>query len=237
MSSFADPRSPEGRPREDVREAFHTALDEADDMLVAGALLIVEELPRLTRAMLRGDATVVVDAELLADEVQRRCHEVEERGFVLLAREAPVGGDLRRLVALLRMTTDVDRSVTLLEHAVTSLRFWDPSELPSSIREQLFELVTAAAEVFSGGIAAWRRRDALAVTEIEELDDRVDRLQDRLLAAAERDRVEPPAAMLILGLLVRYFERIADHGVAIARDAAFVVTGERLGLDAPRAAS
>ena len=65
------------------------------------------------------------------------------------------------------------------------------------------------------------------MTEIDDADEAVDQLRDRLIeTAATADMASD--AVLVLGQMGRYFERIADHGVSIARDAAFVATGQRV---------
>ncbi|HEX9889682.1 MAG TPA: PhoU domain-containing protein, partial [Nitriliruptorales bacterium] len=86
-------------------------------------------------------------------------------------------------------------------------------------------------DVFRAGIDAWRRRDGLMVTEVDALDTQVDRLQEVLLEEAAT-LADTGGGMLVLGLIARYYERIADHGVAFAHDATFVVTGDRAVLKA-----
>lgn len=151
---------------------------------------------------------------------------MEDRGFLLLAREAPVGGDLRRLVAILRLVLAVERSGALLRHAAETVAGLDPAGLPDDLRELLDRLATASADVFRQGIDAWRQRDGLAVHEVDHADRDVDGLRQRLLVRAAQ--LASAADTMALGLLGRYYERIADHGVAFARDGAFVVTGLRL---------
>jgi phosphate transport system protein len=212
-----------------VRAEFHSALDRMDDQFIAAALDVAEELPRLTSAFLLGDRSSVAEAIDLSVRVGDACEQIEEDGFILLAREAPVAGDLRRLVALLRLTTDVDRSASLLKNVSMTLERFDPRFLPEDLRLQLGELADRAADVFNAGIEAWRHRDALAVHDVDDADEAVDRLQQVLLdKAAALD--EAGDEMLVLGLIARYYERIADHGVTIARDAAFVATGQRVAV-------
>lgn len=224
-------------PREGraIRTEFQASLDAIDDRLVEAAIEVADQLPVLTRAFLGGDADSIATARALAFRIGDACTSVEDDGFVLLAREAPVAGDLRRLVALLRLTTDVDRSAALLRHVSETLDRFDPRFLPDDLRLQLQELSERTTTVFRAGIDAWRRRDALAVTEVDRLDDAVDRLQVAVLDSSENLPPERASDQIVLGLIARYFERIADHGVAIAQDAAFVATGQRVRLSTPTA--
>lgn len=220
------PSPPEPLVHEDVRAGFHGELDAIDDAFVAAAVEIVEALPRFTAAFLDGSRETIGEAIDLSVRVSETIEDMEDRGFVLLAREAPVAGDLRRLVALLRLTTDVDRSAALLKHVCLTLERFDPRTLPEGLRTQLSELAERSTRVFAAGIDAWRRRDPTAVHAVDDDDEDVDRLQQRLLddAVSVDDGGDE---MLVLGLIARYYERIADHGVAIAQDTTFVVTGER----------
>lgn len=215
-----------------MRAEFERSLDHADEEFVEAALIVAESMPRLTRAFLAGDVSSIPDARTMAREVLDKVRDVEDRAFVIIAREAPVGHDLRRVVALLRLAMDVDRSASLLRHVSETLRRFDPRTLPATNRQQLQELADRSTEVFRAGVDAWRSRDAEAIHAVEELDDRVDKLQEQLVHAATDDERLADAA-LALGLIARYFERIADHGVAMARDITFVVTGERIGLEKP----
>jgi phosphate transport system protein len=65
------------------------------------------------------------------------------------------------------------------------------------------------------------------VYEIDGMDSDVDTMRDGLLELAE-GRMEGSAELLLLGLLARYYERIADHGVAFAQHATFALTGDRV---------
>lgn len=212
----------------EARRAFHHDLDAIDDAFVTAGLHVAEALPELSGAFLAGDREVIPHAEALAVATADACEDVDEAGFILLARQAPVSGDLRRLVALLRMTVDVHRSASLLRHACLTLETFDPRFLADPVRSQLEELAMQASDVFAAGMDAWRRRDALAVREVDAQDEDVDELQRVLLRETTRGGDEIGEGMLVLGLLARYYERIADHGVEIARDAAFVATGQRI---------
>lgn len=229
----SDPTAPTTHDHE-RRGAFHQRLDAIDDEFVEAGLAVASALPRLSEGFLSGDRSVIELAEAMSADVTAQCESVEETGFVLLAREAPVGGDLRRLVALLRMTVDVSRSASLLRHTCLTLHQFDPRFLEPTVRAQLEEMSRHATRVFVAGMDAWRRRDALAVTEVDEADESVDELQ-RVLLREVTNTTDPGTELVVLGLLARYYERIADHGVEIARDAAFVATGQRVAVGRRRA--
>jgi phosphate transport system protein len=213
-------------PHPPVRVHFHGWLDEIDDELVGGALLVSAALPRVTRAWVAADRSCIEETRAMVADVGERVRRVEEQGFLVLAREAPVAGDLRRLVAMLRLVTSVERSAALLRHVAETLDRVDPRELPEDVRQLAEELGRRAGDVFRRGVDAWRSRDGLAVGELDEADEAVDALAVGLLEHA--DEVESPAEAMSLAQLARYWERIADHGVSFAQHSTFAVTGERI---------
>ncbi|GGI08955.1 phosphate signaling complex PhoU family protein [Egicoccus halophilus] len=220
MPPFPEPTGP-------VRAGFQEWLDEIDDELISSALTLVDALPRAVRALLHADHGAVDELRVATYDVQGRCRHVEEQGFLLLAREAPVAGDLRRLVGILRLILSVDRTAALVRHVAEATDHVDATRMPQEIRTTLEDFAARTVEVLRRGIDAWRQRDGLAVHEVNQLDESVDHLQVHLLAEV-REQVTDPAELVLLGLLARYLERIADHGVAFAQHACFAVTGERV---------
>ena len=224
-----DQLPPLGGTGGELRSEYQSWLASIDDELTGGALIVAETMPRVTRAFLAADREATEQAHGLVTKVYERCRRIEDEGFMLLAREAPVSGDLRRLVAILRLVHDLERSGRLMRHVASALDDIDPRLLPEELRLQLAELAQRSIEVFRRGVDAWRQRDGLAVHELNRLDDAVDTLRTGLLVRA-RELNGAPSEVMLLGLLARYYERLADHGVAFAQHVTFVVTGERVDI-------
>ncbi len=208
------------------RSRYDEWLDELDDELVAAASGVVELMPRVARALRTNDSLVVAEARALADDAARRCREIDRSGFLLLARESPVAGDLRRLVSILRLVTAAERPAKLLEHAAETVERTDLRGLSPDVGQRVAELAERSAEVFGAGLEAWRRRDGGALRAVDGADEAADALAEGLLVRA--GELDDPAAVVVLGLLARYYERIADHGVAFAQHATFAVTGQQV---------
>lgn len=208
------------------RVDFERALDDCDTDLLGVGRRVAELIPPMTEAFLTGDARTAATLIAADREVDQACHALEERGFLLIARQSPVAGDLRRLIALLKCTQDVLRSGDLLRHVGESLTWIHPPSLPGKLRETVDQLGDVSHDIFQRSLAAWGQRDALAANELEQADDQVDLLQKVLLTDlyTGEQSVEESVS---LALIARYYERIADHGVEIARQTTYVVTGER----------
>ena len=235
MSQADDPGDPlarleeEERSRPVARVEFHQQLAELDRRLVDTAQLIAGAIVPVTTAFLQADRYAAAAHIATAREVQRRCVDLEERGYVLLARQSPVAGDLRRIIAVLRCAREVQRTGNLVGHIAESLTWIHPPSMPEHLRLVIGQLGAVASEVFARGVEAWRTHDGLAAPELETCDDKVDLLHKVLLTElyTGQQSVEESVSLALLG---RYYERIGDHGVELARQVAYFVTGDRIGL-------
>ena len=208
------------------RLAFAGQLDALDAELVAVASLVAETVEPVTAAFLAGDRRDAGVAMTLETEIAQRCTALEDECMAVLARQAPVAGDLRRVVAVLRGVGDVRRTASLLRHVAASLRWVNPPSLRPTLRTLISQLGGTSAGVFAGAVDAWRRRDPLSVVELHGLDDRADLGQKLLLGELYQGGQSLEAAVSI-ALVARYYERIADHGVELAAQLTFALTGDR----------
>ncbi|HVM13527.1 MAG TPA: phosphate uptake regulator PhoU [Egibacteraceae bacterium] len=220
----------EQREASGTRVEFHAQLAECDGMLIDVTRRVAEQIVPVTRAFLAADAHAA--RRCLADggDIDQRCRRLEEACYVLIARQSPVGADLRRLVAILRSVADTQRSWALVGHVVGALTWVHPPALTQALREIIAQLGDVAAEMFASSATAWAEHDALAASDLEQRDDQADLLQKSLLTELYTGPSSVEEAVS-LALLARYYERVADHGVEIARHVAYMVTGHRPGLD------
>ena len=216
-----------------MRDAYFDQLDSIVDDLVAMTHEVQTAVSRSTTALLTADAEVA--ERVISDDadVDAQREKIEARCFELLALQQPVASDLRMLVATLRMVADLERMGDLSVHVakVARLRIPDvaiPAELVPTI-----ERMAAVAERMVGqaaGIIA--DRDVEAALALEESDEEMDQLRASsfrmMLADDWAHGVEPAVDIALLG---RYYERIADHAVSLARRVVYLVTGETVTVD------
>jgi len=98
---------------DELRKGFHHELDEVRTDLVRLAAAVIEAIPRATAVLLNGDLDGANALIRHDDEIDSLSIELEERCYQLLALQAPVAGDLRQLVAIVKMVADIERSADL----------------------------------------------------------------------------------------------------------------------------
>jgi phosphate transport system protein len=219
----------ERRERPVSRVEFQAQLSACDGLLIDVASLVAGAIIPVTTAFLQADRYAASERIEESSKIQRRCIELEDVSYLLLARQSPVAGDLRRVIAVLRCAREVERSSDLLRHIAQSLTWVHPPSMPNALRQVIRQLGDASSDIFHRAVKAWRHHDGLAAPELEARDDQVDLLQKVLLTElyTGQQSVEESVS---LALISRYYERIADHGVELAHQVTYFVTGDRIDL-------
>ena len=211
-----------------MREAFHDQLDSMFDDLSAIAGQVRLAVHDASRALLTSDAAVA-EAVISADrEIDRATEDVEEKAFAVLSLQQPVAGDLRTVVAALRMVSELERMGDLSVHVAKIARLRVPEvAVPPEARPTVVRMATVAEEMVSRLVRIIGERDVEAAVELELMDDEMDQLRvstfSQLLVGDWNHGIEAAVDIALLG---RYYERIADHAASMARRIIYVVTGE-----------
>jgi phosphate transport system protein len=211
-----------------MRDAFHEQLESVflDLAAICGD---VEKAVRLaTEALLTGDAEIaerVISADI---EIDRAREKVEESAFDLLSLQQPVAGDLRVVVAALRMVTELERMGDLSVHVAKIARLRTPYvAVPDEIRPTVVRMSEVAVDMVTKVSQIITARDVQAAIELGRADEEMDRLRRTSFAELlSDDWTHGVEAAVDVALLGRYYERIADHAVSVANRVVFVVTGE-----------
>ena len=211
-----------------MRVQYQQQLDNILSELVDMTGGVRAALSQATDALLHADlsaAELVISGDLAIDEARER---IENDSFEVLARQAPVAGDLRMLVASLRMVADLERMGDLSVHIAKVARLRYPTKaVPAVLEPVIGEMAKTADEMIAAAAEIVETRDVHAAQELEQSDDEMDRLRQSmfrtLLSDDWSEGVEPAVDMALLG---RYYERIGDHAVSMARRIVFLVTGQ-----------
>ncbi len=154
---------------------------------------------------------------------------VEEVATDALLFHAPVAGDLRRVVAAIRSSGDLERMGVLARHiAETAVRRGGPSAVPDRVRPAFAEMGRVGVALAHKAGEVVRTQNVLMAVELERDDEAMDALHARMFEVL-MDRSWPygTAAAVDVTLVARYYERFADHAVLVAAETATAVTGRR----------
>jgi len=211
-----------------MRDQYYEQLDGIIDDLVSLTNDVRRTVADATTALLNADAPAAEKVIASEKHITDATEAIEERALLLLATQQPVATDLRQLVATLRMVTDLQRMGALSAHVakVARRRVPDPA-VPPKLRPTIMSMASVADQMIDAAARIVADRDVEAANRLESEDDEMDRLRTSLFRIILDDRwehgVEPAIDLALLG---RYYERIGDHAVSMARRVVFLVTGQ-----------
>jgi phosphate transport system protein len=209
----------------ELRRGFHDQLASVQERVAAMLKVVVEGLDAVTDALLAGDEDGA--ARVIANDapLDGMYEQVEAEVLDLLARQAPVARDLRFVLAGLRISQEVERCGDLVASIARRTGRLDPEVLTPEIRGIVHEMGAEAIGMFRTAAAAFDVLDPGAAPRLAEWDDVMDDLHRRLLRAVFALVDVPPEPAVELGLIARFYERIADHAVVIAERICFAASG------------
>jgi len=177
----------------------------------------------LTPSAEHTDQIVDGDAEVNALELR-----IEEECLKVLALYGPTAKDLRFVVAVFKITNDLERiadlAVNIAERAKGAAL-----EGVGPMGQDVREMSDRVQRMVRGALDAFVSLDAEAAQNILKADDRVDDLlrdvYEAQAAAVTGGEVDFKAALRVLSF-AKYLERIADHSTNIAEDVIYLASGD-----------
>ena len=211
-----------------MREVYQEQLGKLADELASMSTMVGNAMERATQALLETDLTLaeqVIEDDMQVDEARSRA---EEHAFGLLALQAPVAGDLRTVISTIHAAEDLERMGDLGLHVAKTARRRHPHPvLPPDVREYFSEMGRIAVKLAGRVHEVIRTQDVEAARGLEEDDDEMDDLHRHLFTVMmSPEWSHGVAAAVDVTLLGRFYERFADHAVAVARRVVFIVTGK-----------
>ena len=199
-------------------------LDPIEARMMQLFALVSEALGGATEALLGNDpskGSAVVDGDQSVDDITA---EVELMVWRQIDDDSTPSGNLRHLVGILLILPELERSGDLAEHiaqrAVTNLGA-EMSPLSRGIVQRMAEV---ALEMWRDAADAYADRSAKAVS-LHEDDEEIDLLHDRLTGEIAAETM-PTAIGAQVTLLARFYERLGDHAVNLARRIEMLHSGD-----------
>ncbi len=217
----------------DTRSHFHQELDDLEKTLL-GVADRAEQMVKMAVEAFTGDDLDLADEVIAADvEIDQIYLDVHNRWLHLMARQQPMGSDLRMMSVLLHMNTTLERmgdqcvNISKMAHATQGLPRVDV------IADELQEMSDLVRAMIRAGIEAVVRRDADEARLLPAMDEPVDRLnrdmyQQVVRSGPDLRRLEWATKAMMVS---RALERVGDQVVDIGEQLAFLLTGEMAEFD------
>jgi phosphate transport system protein len=212
----------------ETRHQFREDLKELEAQTLGGIDLVVGQLDRALESLRDQDVELARMVVADDDRIDRRYLEIHQGVLSLLARQAPVAGDLRIVAALLHIVRCVERMGDQCANIaklvpLSGEEAWKDKEILDAI-ERMGQLarrqLTEAKEAFEA-------RDVALAKDLVAQDAGIGRLNRQIFNRAVEigDDIDAREWAMFMILVARALERIADNAVDIAEQTVFVVTG------------
>lgn len=211
-----------------MERRFESELKQLKSSILSMGGFVEEAIERATYALAHHDMKSFEQVHLLERKINEKHIEVDNMCLEVLARLSPVAADLRLILAVIKINTDLERmgdqAVNIAynaEHYIKSKDLNVQISLPR-MGEMVRSMVRDALDAFMRG-------DTALAQDVLERDDAVDELKNKAFEilvpfmAANPTKIEPALDLL---LIARNLERMADHATNVAEDVIFACTGE-----------
>ena len=218
---------PEPAPGEPLRQGFHEELEQLRLQVELMGVRVDENLERMRTVLRTGDELLAAGAFAADDDIDAMNVSLTERCYLLLGRESPVASDLRFVVSVVRIISELERVGDL---ALRVVKLWPEHPVLSGtgvVWDILLTLAQEAVELYRTALRAWSTQDLDLATSLATEGRGLDLYYERLVI--ELRRLEGPDAVRIaMDVLVagRALERIADHSAIIGARLRYLITGE-----------
>jgi phosphate transport system protein len=208
---------------------FHEELDQLRLQVELMGVRVDQNLERMRQVLDHGDAHgVVVDAALAADDEIDAMHvSLLERCYLLLGREAPMASDLRFLVSVVRILSELERVGDLALRVIKLAPDIDELSESGPAWDIVRTLIEVAVDQYRTALRAWSAQDLPLATQLVEHRPSLDSFHERLVD--ELRRLDGPHAVAIavhLFVAGQAADRIADHSAIIGARLRYLLTGE-----------
>jgi phosphate transport system protein len=213
---------------QETRHAFREALKDLESQTLGGMDLVLQQLDRALEAVSYQDIELAGMVVADDDRIDGRYLEVHQGILSLLARQAPVAGDLRIVAALLHIIRCIER---MGDQCVNIAKLVPLSGHEAPKDKDLLDAIERMGQLAHSQVSqakdAFGGRNVDLAQDLVRQDEEINRLNRDIFRRAVDigDDAELREWAMFMILVARCLERIGDNTVDIAEQTVFVVTG------------
>jgi|YelNatPaOPRAMG01_1025707.scaffolds.fasta_scaffold05044_6 phosphate transport system protein len=211
-----------------VRKTLEADIKELEEMVLQMGSKVRESLRLTVKALKERDKDLmnwIIKNDDVIDELAVR---IDQKAVATIATQQPMARDLRILIGIIRIITDLERIADLSENvAKEGLKIADQPLLKPLIDiPRMVEIIDGMLE---DGLQAFILRDANRAEKMCLRDDEIDGLRDQVQRELLTYMIEDPRTitratpLLVISL---FLERAGDHTTNIGEHVIYMVTGE-----------
>lgn len=212
-----------------LRQSFQNDLTGLYAKLLAMGGRIEQMMGLALEALRSGSEDAANEVEKMEVVIDEMTAEVDSFAVELIAKQQPVGQDLRLIIGCMRLAIDMERVADISVNIVEQSRL-----LPRPLIKPLVDIpkmVDVAGSMVKDALNALVNSDVELAKDVWHRDDIVDDLCERIVVelrgmmSADGSIVPKALPLLVIAIQI---ERIADHATNLAESVIFINTGRKL---------
>jgi phosphate transport system protein len=213
---------------EETRHQFHESLEDLERQTLGGLDMVIQQLDRALESVSRQNVELAGMVIAYDDPINARYLEIHQGVLSLLARQAPVAGELRIVAALLHIIRCVER---MGDQCVNIAKLVQLSGYEARkdkvILDAIERMGQLAREQAEQAKEAFAKRDIDLARHLVGLDGEIYRLNREIVNRAVEigDDLEVREWSMFMILVARCLERVAGNTIDVAEQTVYVVTG------------
>lgn len=210
-----------------IRKKYFVELEEINQKLLLMQKKVISAIQESINALLNKDSLLIEDTFRKEKEIDSLERDIEQECLKILLMEHPVAGDFREVSAALKMITDLERiGDNARDICEIALQFNGKTYIKRL--EHIPEMAKNAIAMVKDSVQSYIDQDLELARGLDKRDDRVDDLfeivKKDLILLIKLDSSSADDAIMIL-MIAKYLERIADHAVYIGEWVDYCITG------------
>ncbi len=189
-------------------------------------------------ALIRRDAALAQRVILLDAAVDIIQREIEEKAILVIAKRQPMASDLRELVAAIRIASDLERIGDLAKNVGKRVLAIEGEYHPQKLVRGVEHMSDLVLEQMKEVLDAYAGKDLPKAIEVWRRDSGVDTMYTSLFRELLTYMMEDPRNISVCTHLLfcaKNIERIGDHATNIAETVHYMVSGQVLSDERPKA--
>lgn len=176
------------------------------------------------------DEAIVKECNDKSKELDIEGYEIERECINFIAVEKPVASDLMYIESAIRVISHVKRIAYLCKNIADSSEAINEADIPEELLEELKFMANYVQLMINNGFDSFINQDITTAGDLEEDDDTVDQLFDKILNEVTKllsKKTDYAINIMNVLFIARYLERIADRVVNIGDRVIYINTYER----------
>ena len=219
---------------ENIRTSFSEDLKRLRHDILTMATKVEEGLGKALFALQNNDIELAREVRSGDEMVDAMQFKIEDEAAIIIATQQPVARDLRELVTIFKLTSNIERAGDYAVHLARIVKKLSKLEIPYRVQEHLERMSATGQEMLRSAISAYLARDTEAARKTAALDSVIDDehriLVEDILGLIKKNPKLAKKAIKIFSAS-NYLERLGDHITNMCEAIIYLVEGKHEDLN------